>query len=174
MKVTSLALVAVFLLAAPVADAYAIRSSVGAVDAQTGDVHTLSTTVTNPTNQSTGRIVVAMNIVDLKKDRVVDPEDWSPLRTQYLSTLAPGESIELNWTLITFLSGDYALYFVAIEEPAGPTAAGGTDATQAVHVIVHEKPRYNPEGILYAVILVPAIMGGFWGGIALWRRRRLD
>jgi hypothetical protein len=69
---------------------------------KTSDKVEFSTTVTNGGAEESPPLIVAMNIINLdKQGDVVDPEDWSPQRTQYLENLAPGESASLSWIINT-------------------------------------------------------------------------
>jgi len=130
-----------------------------------------NTTITNDGDVATGRLVVSMNIVNLQDERVVDPEDWSPERSQYIETLAPRESVTLEWTVFAILGGDYAVYFVVIDTPPSATEAADTAVSPAVHLIVHEKPQYNPGGILPYTVGLPVATGLLWAGLR-WVRRR--
>ena len=54
-----------------------------------------------------------MNIINLDAaGDVVDPEDWSPQRTQYMESLAAGKSVTLSWRVNAILDGDYLVYMV--------------------------------------------------------------
>jgi hypothetical protein len=67
-----------------------------------GDPIFFNTIVTNNDTQDSPPLIVAMNIINLNGDGdPVDPEDWSPERTQYLDRLAPGQSAEHAWRLNT-------------------------------------------------------------------------
>ena len=58
---------------------------------KTGDKVEFKTVVTNHESNNSAPLIVAMNIINLDKTGdVVDPEDWSPQRTQYLESLGPG------------------------------------------------------------------------------------
>ena len=63
-----------------------------------------------------------MNIVKTGKGEPVDPEDWSPERTQQVDKLAPGESSEQTWTVEAILEGDYLVYLTVLPQPSGPNA----------------------------------------------------
>jgi len=83
-----------------------------------GDEVLFSTVVTNNGAEDSALLMVAMNIVNLEKGGdPVDPEDWSPRRTQAIEPLAPGQSAQLEWTIDAILAGDYMVYMVLIPEP---------------------------------------------------------
>ncbi|MBI5565280.1 MAG: ABC transporter permease subunit, partial [Chloroflexi bacterium] len=64
-----------------------------------GDEIEFNTVVTNSGTEASPALNVAMNIVKTGKGDPVDPEDWSPERTQQVDALAPGESAEQTWTI---------------------------------------------------------------------------
>src|SRR2546427_3617495 len=73
-----------------------------------GDHILFNTVLTNPGPQNSSPMAVAMNIVNLKAaGDVVDPEDWSPQRTQYRETLAPGQPVSLSWRVNAILDGNF-------------------------------------------------------------------
>jgi hypothetical protein len=71
---------------------------------KTGDEFDFNTLVKNsdPHGES-GPLVVAMNIINLGSGQPVDPEDWSPVRTQTVGSLEPGQTSDLTWTIESIL-----------------------------------------------------------------------
>lgn len=57
-----------------------------------------------------------LSIAALTQGKHVDPEDWSPQRTQYLSPLQPGESVQLPWRLHALLEGTFASFVTVVSE----------------------------------------------------------
>jgi hypothetical protein len=102
----------------------------------------------------------------------VDPEDWSPQRTQYLETLAPGQSSTLSWRVNAILDGDYLIYMVVIPEPSGADATSLPVASSGIHLTVTKFTKLNPRGVLPYAIGGPLILG--LGIVYLLRRRRQD
>jgi hypothetical protein len=116
-------------------------------------------------------MTVAMNIVNVGKGGdPVDPEDWSPERTQSIEPLAPGQAATLTWRVNAILSGDYMVYMVAIPEPAGPEATSRPVASAGIHLIVEPFTNLNPSGVLPVALGMPA--GLSLGTVLLLRRRR--
>ncbi|MDQ5839633.1 MAG: ABC transporter permease, partial [Chloroflexota bacterium] len=67
-----------------------ITVDLDAATVNTGDPIFFDTVVTNPLSEPSPPLIVAMNIINLDQEGdVVDPEDWSPERTQYVEVLAP-------------------------------------------------------------------------------------
>ena len=137
-----------------------------------GDKVEFHTTVTNTGSESTAPLIVAMNIINLDSTGdVVDPEDWSPERTQYLRSLAPGDTATQSWVLNTILEGDYMVYVVLIPTPAGDVATSQPVTSKGIHVKVSPFTRINPGGILPFAIGIPIVLVLILGGV-LWVRRR--
>lgn len=137
-----------------------------------GDKVLYKTVVTNRGSGPTIPLVVAMNIINLEaKGEIVDPEDWSPQRTQHLPPLAPNESTTLSWQVNTILDGDYMIYMVAIPVPEDTDATSQPVVSSGIHLTVTPHTKINPGGVLpYAiggpVLLLLVIM------IVYWRRNR--
>lgn len=141
--------------------------------AKTGDAIFFDTVVTNPLAEASPPTIVAMNIINLDKEGdVVDPEDWSPERTQYIDQLAPGDSATLSWRVNAILDGDYIVYMVAMPEPAGRDATSQAVASSGIHLTVMPFTRLNPRGILPLVIGTPIVLG--LGTLAMFVVRRRE
>jgi hypothetical protein len=140
-----------------------------------GDTFYFKTTITNTGAQATAPLIVAMNVINLVgTGSPVDPEDWSPQRTQPIQTLAPGQSVELSWQINSILEGDYMIYMVAIPTPGSQEATTYPASSPGIHLTVMPFTRLNPLGVLPIVvggpvILLLAVMYLFW-----LRRRRID
>lgn len=136
-----------------------------------GDPIFYKTLVTNNGRQKTPPLTVAMNIINLdSKGDVVDPEDWSPERTQYIEQLAPGESASLSWKVNAIFDGDYMVYMVVIPEPDGQEATSQPVASSGIHLTVTPFTRLNPAGVLPWVVGTPIVL--VLGAALVLRRRR--
>jgi ABC-2 type transport system permease protein len=134
-----------------------IDSDVKAVKA--GDHILYSTVVTNKGTTPSRPICVAMNIINLDAaGDIVDPEDWSPQRTQYVDELAPGQSTTMNWRVNAILDGDYLVYMVAIPEPQGAGSTSQPVASSGIHLTVAPFTKLNPAGVLPYVIGGPLLL----------------
>jgi len=128
-------------------------------EVKTGDTVEFNTTVTNGDAEASPPLIVAMNIINLDaKGDVVDPEDWSPQRTQYIESLAPGQSANLHWIINTILDGDYMVYMVLIPAPASKESTSQAIATSGIHLTVTPFTRLNPQGVLPYVIGAPVLL----------------
>ena len=126
---------------------------------KTGDKVEYNTAVSNHGNQASPPLIIAMNVVNLDAmGDTVDPEDWAPKRTQYIQSLAPGESVSLHWIINTILDGNYMVYMVLIPAPANSESTSQAVATSGIHLTVHPFTRLNPGGVLPYAIGVPLIV----------------
>jgi azurin len=125
-----------------------------------GDAIFFDTVVTNLLAEESPPTIVAMNIINLDREGdVVDPEDWSPERTQYLGRLAPGQSATLSWRVNAIVDGNYVVYMVAMPQPAGSEATSQAAASRAIHLTVKPFTRLNPRGILPLTLGTPIVLG---------------
>lgn len=137
-----------------------------------GDEVLYKTVLTNRGSGPTAPLVVAMNIINVDAaGDIVDPEDWSPQRTQHLPPLASNESAELSWEVNAILDGDYLIYIVAIPVPANTDATSQPVASSGIHLTVTPHTKINPGGVLpYAIggplLLLLVII------VVYWRRNR--
>ena len=126
---------------------------------KTGDIVEFNTIVTNNSAQASPPLIVAMNIINLDAEGdVVDPEDWSPERTQYIDSLGSGQSETLSWVINTILDGDYMVYMVLIPTPADQGSTSLPIASSGIHLTVTPFTRLNPLGILPYAIGGPALL----------------
>jgi ABC-type transport system involved in multi-copper enzyme maturation permease subunit len=140
-----------------------------------GDKVEFHTVVTNNDTAASPPLIVAMNIINLSSTGdVVDPEDWSPERTQYLKTLAPGESATQAWTLHTILEGNYMVYVVLIPSPTNNESTSQPVASSGIHVVVNPFTRINPGGILPFAIGIPVALVVVLAVVLRFRRRDVD
>jgi ABC-2 type transport system permease protein len=118
-----------------------------------GDPVLYDTLVTNTGTEASLPLAVAMNIINLNaKGDVVDPEDWSPQRTQYVDPLAPGQSTRLSWRINAILDGNYMVYMVVIPKPREREATSHPVASSGLHLTVMPFTKLNPRGVLpYAI-----------------------
>ena len=138
---------------------------------KTGDKVEFNTVVTNLGSSPSLPLIVAMNIINLNaQGDVVDPEDWSPQRTQYSESLAPGGSISHAWIINTILDGDYMMYMVLIPAPGSVDATSHPVASPGIHLTVTQFTRLNPGGVLPYAIGGPVVV--LIGILVLYRIRR--
>jgi hypothetical protein len=125
------------------------------LEVKTGDEVTFDTLLENNGSQDSPPVIMALNIIKLTSTGdVVDPEDWSPERTQYVNSVAAQDALRQSWTIEAILKGDYMVYLVAIPEPAERSTSHPISSS-GLHLTVGAFQRLNPEGVLPVVIAVP-------------------
>jgi hypothetical protein len=134
-----------------------------------GDEIEFTTTLTNADQVATPEMVVAMNIINLRKGDPVDPEDWSPERTQTVEPLEPGESAEQDWSVEAVLDGDYMVYLNAIVRPGTAEETTLPITSTGIHLTVAAFQETNPGGVLpvalgmpIALIVVAFLLRRYW------------
>ena len=133
------------------------------------------TVVTNNGADMTPTIFVAMNIINLKKGgEPIDPEDWSPQRTQAIGPLRPGESATLSWRVNAILAGSVLIYMVAAPQPEGTDATSHPVASPGIHLTVTPFTKLNPSGVLPYAIGNPIIVLVLIYFVNRLRRRQID
>jgi ABC-type transport system involved in multi-copper enzyme maturation permease subunit len=142
---------------------------------RTGDIFNFTTHVKNSEpNQQSAPLVVAMNIINLGSGQPVDPEDWSPERTQAIDPLKSGQTSELHWTVDPILKGDYLVYMVVTPKPVGSTSTSQPVTSRAIHLTVKQYTWLNPGNVLPVAIGVPTVLTAMWLSLRAMRRRGLD
>lgn len=136
-----------------------------------GDEVEFTTVVTNAGAAASPPMNVAMNIVKTGKGEPVDPEDWSPERTQQVASLAPGETSELTWTVEAILEGDYMVYMTVLPQPTGPNATSQPVSSSGIHLTVKSFAKSNPGGVLPVAIGTPVALMAI-ALVPIVRRRR--
>ena len=136
-----------------------ISISMESMTVKASDSVFFDTVLTNNTTEASPTIFVAMNIINLEKaGEPIDPEDWSPQRTQSIDSLAPGESVTLSWRVNAILKGDVMIYMVAIPQPNGQNVTSNPVASPGIHLTVTPFTRLNPGGVLPYVIGQPLVV----------------
>jgi len=153
-----------------------ITTDLGYAVVNNGDDIEFSTVIVNTGDSDTPELVVAMNIINLGKGGdPVDPEDWSPERTQEVGTIAPGASAEQAWFVSAILDGNYMIYMTVVATPDGTEATSHPIASPGVHLTVQGFARSNPGGVLPVAIGVPLLLSA--GTVLIrrwWNRERVS
>ena len=156
--------------AAP-ADSLQISTDLGYKTVHAGDTIKFTTVVTNTGSSASAPSNVAMNIIKTGQGEPVDPEDWSPERTQGVDPLDPGASDKQSWTVNAILEGDYMIYLTVIPDPTGANATSKPVASPAIHLTVKAFAQSNPGNVLPVAIATPLAMAVI-ALIPRMRRRR--
>jgi hypothetical protein len=165
---TSLVVLASPAAAAPrPADPVTVLISRSSAHVQVGQHLGFTTRVRNNGSRPLTGLVAHLNVVSLRPDVYVDPEDWSSRRTQYLAPVAPHAGATLRWTVQAVNAGEIELY-VAV------TTQHGTDhvvSSNAVRVLATARHILDPAGVLPVIVGVPAGLALLMTAGAIRRRR---
>ena len=156
--------------ASPGSEALEISIDLDYKKVRMGDDFEFGTVVTYNGTEESSPMVVAMNIIDLTGE-VVDPEDWSPQRTQVIEPLEPGESASHTWEVNAIIQGNYIVYMVVIPDPGDPKLTSQPVSTSGIHLTVTPVTRLNPRGVLPFAAGIPIGLM-LTAGLLGWVRRR--
>jgi hypothetical protein len=136
-----------------------------------GDRFMITTEITNTGAAPSGEILAHLNVASIEGSVYVDPEDWSPNRSQQLS-LQPGESRKIAWDIQAVNSGHFAAYVAVV--PFGTKVAGNEPLmiSPLVNVDVASKSTLTAGGALPVVVLVPLLLGLAAAGVFFRAHRR--
>jgi hypothetical protein len=123
-------------------------------------------TIRNTGDATFDGYVAHLDILTTDQSVYVDPEDWSPKRTQYLGQLSPGESTRLRWDVQAVTSGPLIL-FVSVTGPSADTVT----SSSPLNLTVGGQRVVDARGVGPWVTLMPAGVLVLLGATALRRRR---
>ncbi|HET9387515.1 MAG TPA: ABC transporter permease subunit, partial [Gemmatimonadales bacterium] len=147
----------------------------GATTVRAGTPVLYKTTLTNTAATPTSPLIVAMNIINLNaKGEIVDPEDWSPQRTQYTDPIAPGQSVTHDWRVNAILDGNYMVYMVVIPPPHDAATTSHPVSSPAIHLTVTPYTRLNPGGVMPFAIGGPVLLILVIFFVYRHRRKQID
>jgi hypothetical protein len=131
----------------------------------------ITTEITNTGAAPSGEILAHLNVASIEGSVYVDPEDWSPNRSQQLS-LEPGERQKLSWEIQAVNAGHFAAYVVVV--PFGSNVAGNEALmiSPLVDVDVASRSTLSAGGALPVVVMVPLLLGLAAAGVFFGARRR--
>jgi hypothetical protein len=136
--------------------------------ASPGQKITFASAVSNTGDRPLDGYVAHLNILSTDKSVYVDPEDWSPRRTQYLDELAPGGSTTLSWDVRAVTSGPLLL-FVSVTSPTARTVT----SSGPLNMTVSGQRVVRAGGIVPLVLWIPlgvlALLGATY--VRRWRHR---
>jgi hypothetical protein len=136
-----------------------------------GDGFDLGSTITNTGRRPLSGLIAHLNVVSLTSGVYVDPEDWSPQRTRYVPTLAPGRSARIGWRVNAVNGGRFAVYVVAVPRGAPRTPRTGLAIGVPLTLRVVERRVFDSGGVLILALGVPALLALATVATRLRRRR---
>jgi hypothetical protein len=142
---------------------------------KTGDTVEFNTTITNNGIEASTPLIAAMNVINLDATGdVVDPEDWSPQRTQYIVALGAGETASQSWIINTILDGNFMVYMVLIPVPESTETTSDPVASSGIHLTVDPFTRLNPGGVLPYTLGGPILLLAITQFVHRLRRQQID
>jgi hypothetical protein len=157
--------------AAPVGASEAGPTVTVALDTDRADVGpgerlSFVSTVANVGEQEVTGLVAHLNILTTDPDVYVDPEDWSPRRTQYVDALAPGDTAEVSWDVQAVTSGPLVL-FVSVTSLTGDRVV----SSGPLRMKVHGQRVVDSTRVLPMVAWTPGLVLLLLGATLVRRRR---
>jgi hypothetical protein len=139
--------------------AVAVSLDRAAMSTRLGEGFDLGSTISNTGRRPIAGLIAHLNIVGLTRGVYVDPEDWSPQRTKYVPTLAPGRSARIPWRVNAVNGGRFAVYVVAVPQRSPRTASAGLAIGRPLSLRVTERRVLNSGGVLFLAIGLPGLLG---------------
>jgi hypothetical protein len=139
--------------------AVAVSLSRSQVETKLGQSFSFVSTIENTRSTPVSGLVAHLNIVGLSEGIYVDPEDWSEDRTRRLPTLAPGQSLDVSWSVKAVTGGEAAIYVVVLPGENPSSAPEGLAVSPALDVHITEHRTLNSGGVLPLALGVPALLG---------------
>jgi hypothetical protein len=152
--------------AAEAGPAVTVELDTDRADAGPGERLSFVSTVRNTGDQEITGLVAHLNILTTDPDVYVDPEDWSPRRTQYVDVLAPGDTAEVSWNVQAVTSGPLIL-FVSVTSLDGDRVV----SSGPLRMTVHGQRVVESTRVLPLVLWTPAAVLVLLGATLVRRRR---
>jgi hypothetical protein len=119
-----------------------------------GQFVTISANFTNPSSNETLAGVAYISIVDVNTSQPIDLEDWSASKGVNISSIAPGQSVTLDWNLRLVKAGSYTVD--VLFNGNGDLSPPAT--SQRISLQVAPKINLNPGNVLPIAFGVPALL----------------
>ena len=145
-----------------------MSSDRAAVATQLGHAFVIRSTISNSAASPAAGLIAHLNVLSLRGDVYVDPEDWSSQRTRYLPPIPAHGSTTLTWKLDAVNAGDVGVYVAVLP---GARAAAEPTAGPVVRVTIADRRTLDAGGILPLALGIPALLGLLALAVRLARRR---
>jgi hypothetical protein len=120
----------------------------------------------NGTTAASG-LIAHLNVLSLRSDVYLDPEDWSSHRTRYLPAIPAGGSVTITWKMQAVNAGSIGVFVAVLPQNGAPQPP---ETGPTVHVSIAQRKTLNAGGILPLALGIPALLGAL--ALALRLRRR--
>ena len=133
-----------------------------------GQIIKVEGTITNLSTNAMGGVAY-ISIVDMQAKVPIDLEDWSAAKGLYIASVAPGQSLPLEWNLRLVKAGSYTvvILFNKDNDPLPPIASA------KIFLEVIPKHNLNPGNVLPVAFGVPASVMAMLAAINYIRGRRM-
>ena len=132
-----------------------------------GHKFSLQSRIANNGGSAVSGLIAHLNVLSLRPDVYLDPEDWSSHRTRYLPAIPAGGSVTITWKMQAVNAGSIGV-FVAVLPQNGEPRPPATGPT--VHVSIARRKTLNSGGILPLALGIPALLAALSLGLRLRRR----
>jgi len=168
--VVTFALFAALALAGPAAGSsnrIAVTVDRTAVSTSLGHKFSVRSRIVNNGGSAVSGLIAHLNVLSLRPDVYLDPEDWSSHRTRYLPAIPAGGSVTIDWKMQAVNAGSIGVFIAVLPrngEPK-PPATG-----PIVHVSIARRKTLNSGGILPLALGIPALLAALSVGLSVRRR----
>ena len=138
-----------------------------AISTSLGHKFSVRSRIANTGGSAASGLVAHLNVLSLRPDVYLDPEDWSSHRTRYLPAIPAGGSVTITWRMQAVNAGSIAV-FIAVLPQSGDRQPPATGPT--VHVSIARRKTLNSGGILPLALGIPALLAALSMGLRMQRR----
>ncbi len=138
-----------------------------AVSTSLGHKFSVRSRIVNNGGSAVSGLIAHLNVLSLRPDVYLDPEDWSSHRTRYLPAIPAGGSVTIDWKMQAVNAGSIGVFIAVLPrngEPK-PPATG-----PIVHVSIARRKTLNSGGILPLALGIPALLAALSVGLSVRRR----
>jgi len=149
------------------------------VNARTGDLVNITSTVHNSGNESIGPATVYLTLIDVDTHAPLDLEDWAATRAHQIDSLGPGQSATQNYSVKSIKGGKYRVYITVVPKNDSsstqrPAAVQRPVAVSPpVNIMLTQRNNLNPGNVLPTILGVPISLLALAGAVVTVRRRKL-
>ena len=132
-----------------------------------GHKFSLQSRIANNGGSAVSGLIAHLNVLSLRPDVYLDPEDWSSHRTRYLPAIPAGGSVTITWKMQAVNAGSIGVFIAVLPrngEPK-PPATG-----PIVHVSIARRKTLNSGGILPLALGIPGLLAALSLGLRVRRR----
>jgi hypothetical protein len=138
-----------------------------AISTSLGHKFSVRSLIANNGGTAAGGLIAHLNVLSLRPDVYLDPEDWSSHRTRYLPAIPAGRSVTISWRMQAVNAGSVGV-FIAVLPRNGEPRPPATSPT--VHVSIARRKTLDSGGILPLALGVPALLAALLVGLRMRRR----